>query len=47
MLPIDGQTAKTFGLKFFGDTHVAGGCFRLKKSKKNFKFFFHGQLRAL
>ena len=37
MLPIAGQTAEPNGLKFFVDT----------QAKKNRKFFFHGQRRAL
>ena len=41
MLPIAGQTAGPIGLHFFcGHLGVAGGCYRLKKSKKNVLQFF-------
>ena len=41
MLPIAGRTAGPVGLIFFcGHSWVAGGCYRLKKSKKNSQHFF-------
>ena len=49
MLRTAGQTAGQIGLTFFVDTHGWPGVLYAKQKSKIFffKFFFHGQRRAL